>query len=51
MKEKITVICLKKTTREQLKDFGKKGDTYDDIINKLMSKIEMRKRKDEYTSI
>lgn len=34
--KKYKTIRLKKTTVEVLKTCGNKGDTYDDIINKLM---------------
>ena len=36
----ITTIPLKKKTRDQLKKFGHKGETYDTVINKLMSIAE-----------
>lgn len=32
----ITTIPLKKSTREDLKKLGKKGDTYDQILRKLI---------------
>jgi len=32
----ITTIRLKKETVEKLKDLGKKGETYDDIVNRLI---------------
>lgn len=32
----ITTIPLKKKTRDQLKKFGRKGETYDTVINKLI---------------
>lgn len=35
MKE-ITTIQLTKKTRERLKSIGKKSETYDDIINRLI---------------
>ncbi len=34
-----TTILVKKKTREQLKGLGRKGETYDDIIVRLMEKI------------
>ncbi len=33
---KITTIQLSEETREELKKLGKKGDTYDDIIKRLL---------------
>ncbi len=41
MKEKspsglITTIQVRPETRERLKELGKKGDTYDEIINRLI---------------
>ena len=43
MKDKIdtlTTIIIKKSTRETLKKLGKKGDTYDEVINKLILKVK-----------
>ncbi|MHA1746827.1 MAG: DUF7557 family protein [Promethearchaeota archaeon] len=37
-----TTIPLKKKTRDQLKKFGQKGETYDTVINKLMTIAEQR---------
>ena len=36
--EKTTILVTKKT-REQLRGLGKKGETYDDIIVRLMERI------------
>ena len=36
MSSELTQIKLKKTTVEKLKFIGSKGETYDDIVNKLM---------------
>jgi hypothetical protein len=38
-----TAILLKKTTRDRLKDAGKKGESYDDIINRLLDKEEQER--------
>jgi len=35
-KTEITTIQISKETREKLVDMGKKGETYDDIIKKLI---------------
>jgi len=32
----ITTISIKKETREMLKEIGKKGETYDEIIRRLI---------------
>jgi hypothetical protein len=32
----VTTIQIDKRTREALRDFGKKGETYDEVITKLM---------------
>ena len=37
-----TTIPLKKKTRDQLKKFGHKGETYDTVIKKLMVIAEQR---------
>ncbi len=38
MDDDMTMIPIKKSTRENLKDFGRKGDTWDDILQNLMKK-------------
>jgi len=38
-----TTILIDKKVRDQLKEFGKKGDTYNDIIKKLMEKCKSQK--------
>jgi len=35
-----TTIQIKKETREKLKHFGHKGESYDDIIERLMNYFE-----------
>jgi predicted CopG family antitoxin len=32
----LTTIQIQKETREELREFGKKGETYEDVIKKLM---------------
>ena len=36
----VTTIPLAKETREHLRSFGKKGETYDQILKRLMSLAE-----------
>ncbi|MFA5382162.1 MAG: hypothetical protein WC356_03280 [Candidatus Micrarchaeia archaeon] len=36
-----TTIAINETTRELLKNFGKKDETYDEIINKLIELTEI----------
>jgi len=38
--EKITTIQITKATRDELKKHGIKGDTYDDIIRKLLEQTK-----------
>lgn len=44
MSEELTSIKIKKETRDVLKSVGKKGETYDDIINRLLDRVLRRKR-------
>jgi len=44
MSEELTSIKIKKETRDVLKSVGKKGETYDDIINKLLDRVLRRKK-------
>ena len=36
----VTTIPIQKETRDKLKTFGLKGETYDEVINRLMSQVE-----------
>ncbi|UCE95765.1 MAG: hypothetical protein JSV51_08670 [Candidatus Bathyarchaeota archaeon] len=47
MSEELTSIKIRKDTRDALKNVGKKGETYDDIINRLLDRVLRRKRKSE----
>jgi hypothetical protein len=40
-----TTIKIRKETRDVLKSVGKKGETYDDIINRLLDRVLRRKRR------
>lgn len=37
-----TTIWITKSTRERLKDIGRKGETYDEIITRLLDERETR---------
>ena len=41
----ITTIQISKQTREQLKELGKMGETYDDVINRLVKKAKECEKK------
>ena len=43
-KEDVTTIQISKEARDQLKELGKMGETYDDVIRRL---IELAKQKGE----
>jgi predicted CopG family antitoxin len=43
-KTEITTIQISKETREKLADIGKKGETYDDVIKKLIIKAKECKK-------
>ena len=38
--EELTTISLKKGTRERLESFGKKAETYDELINRILNEKE-----------
>ena len=40
----ITTIRVSKKTRERLARFGRKGETYDNLINRILDKIETNKK-------
>ena len=41
-KQDLTTIQLSRETRDQLKDLGRKGETYDDIIQKLLKEANKK---------
>jgi len=44
----LTTIQIQKDTREELREFGKKGETYEEVIRKLM---EIAKRVEFFEDI
>ena len=44
-KESVTTIQVSKETREELKNLGRKGETYDEIIRKLIQKAKEHEKK------
>ena len=44
-KEEKTTIQITKVTRDKLKNLGKKGETYDEIINSLLPTVEGKKKR------
>ena len=45
MRDDLMTIRIRKETAKTLKELGKKGETYDDVINRLLDRILRRKRK------
>jgi hypothetical protein len=45
MRDEQTTIVIMKATRDVLKSIGKKGETYDDVVNRLLDRVLRRKRK------
>ena len=41
-KEVITTIQITQQTRDKLKDLGKKGETYEDVIVRLLKETKSR---------
>ena len=44
-KEDITTIQISKEVRDMLREFGKMGETYDDVIRKLIEKTKECEKK------
>lgn len=45
-----TTILVSKETRQMLQNFGKKSESYDDIIRRMANQIKMQERVDEFFS-
>lgn len=43
-REKWTSIRVRRETAKMLKELGRKGETYDDVIRKLLSRVRRRRR-------
>lgn len=43
MEKDITTIQISKSLRDRLKELGKKGETYDEIIERLFQSAEMKR--------
>ncbi len=41
-----TTILISKRAREKIKEFGKKGETYTDIINKMYKELKLKESVD-----
>jgi len=39
-KEDVTTIQLSKETRDRLKELGRKGETYDEIVRRLLALLK-----------
>ena len=39
----LTTIPVQKPTRDRLKKFGYKGETWDELVNRLLDEMEERK--------
>lgn len=46
-----TTIPLEKDTRDRLKELGSKGETYDDLVNRLIDHWEEAQEEDEEPEI
>jgi hypothetical protein len=44
VKDRISSIELKPSTKERIKNLGKKDDTYDDIVQRLLQAYEKNAR-------
>jgi len=45
VKDRIASIELKPSTKDRIKNLGKKGDTYDDIVQRLLQAYEKSARR------
>lgn len=43
-----TTIAISKETKEILQDFGKKSETYDDIIRRMFNIVKMQEKIKEF---
>jgi predicted CopG family antitoxin len=41
-----TTILISKNTKEKIKELGRKGETYDDILNKMYKRLKLKESMD-----
>jgi len=46
-KEKLTSIKIRKETAERLKELGRKGESYDDVLRRILDRVQRRRRKSQ----
>ncbi len=39
----VTTVPLKKSTRDRLKQWGRKGETYDQLLNRMLDDVEAKR--------
>jgi hypothetical protein len=44
----ITTIPLRRETRDKLRTLGSKGETYDEIVNRLLARLEVQELLEEH---
>lgn len=42
---KLTTIKLTKITKDRLANFGKKSETFDEIVNRMLNEVEEARKK------
>jgi hypothetical protein len=47
----VTTISLRRDTKELLREFGKKGETYDEIIRHLIERASLKELDDRWNRI
>ncbi len=46
-----TTISLRRETKELLREFGKKGETYDEIVRRLIEKASLKELDERWNRI
>ena len=47
MEEEITTIQINKNTRKRLRELGKKGETYDKLLNRVITQVKQGQNYDK----
>jgi hypothetical protein len=46
-----TTISIRRETKELLREFGKKGETYDEIIRRLIERVSLKELDERWNRI